>query len=888
MSARPIRQRKSSQKRSSQHLKNRRARVRTSRVEMLEDRRMLATDLVSIADPFVLQEPNNQSTSPSISADGRFVTYQSNASNLVAGDTNGADDIFVFDRQINMTTRVSVDSAGNQSIYGYSSNPSISADGRFITYQSNAYNLVAGDTNGMTDVFVFDRDTNTTTRVSVDSAGTEANNQSSAPSISADGLFITYTSSASNLVAGDTNGTTDVFILDRDTNMTTRVSVDSAGTEANNASTSPSISADGLFITYSSRASNLVAGDTNGTDDVFLLDRATNTTTRVSVDSVGNQVNGYSYSPSISADGQFVTYSSSASNLVAGDTNGKDDVFLMDRDTNTTTRVSVDSAGTEANDYSYSPSISADGLFITYFSYASNLVAGDTNGNWDIFVLDRDMNTTTRVSVDSAGAEANNHSYIPSLSADGRFVTYQSNASNLVAGDNNGTFSDVFVSDMVAAPPLVDRDFGDAPNSYGTLDSSLGASHGSRGPQLGFLRDTETDGQPSVDALADAADEDGVTFTTLVAGQFSNNTIEMTGGPAFIDAWVDFNADGDWDDVGEQIFISASVNDGLQALLFLVPETATLGNTYARFRISSNGGLDPTGFDRDGEVEDYLINITQALEVDLPSGNGADDVTVRLNSGNIEVYDNNGSSVITSSPLADTHAVIINGAAAEDDKVTVDYDTGGFFSLLGGIEFNGGTGGTDALIIQGTGATESEFASVDGTLGNASVLTSEAGQRNLVAFNNIEPLSALGLLTFTAEGSVYVGANSLTVESVSQLGLESLTTLGGGTIVAASGIALGNGQLISGTGQINGPIASAFGSTIHLTGNLTLGDAASAAGYFSNGHLIIDANTATINDVNEAVLGSLTTLGTAGADGSLNAPTERYWRKARTCKVAEL
>ncbi|MGY8767288.1 MAG: TolB family protein, partial [Pirellulales bacterium] len=417
-----------------------------------------------------------------------------------------------------------------------------------------------------------------------------------------------------------------------------------------------------------------------------MWDRDTNTTTRINLNSVDAQANGSSYTPAISADGRYVTYESEATNLVAGDTNGLPDIFVFDRDTNTTTRVSVDSAGNQANNLSDKPSLSADGRYVTYQGAANNLVAGDTNAAWDIFVWDRDTNTTTRVGVDSAGTEANGSSYSPSISADGRFVSYDSVSSNLVAGDTNSN-QDVFVSEVTSTAPIAGVDFGDAPDTYKSLVASSGAAHANTGPQLGFLRDTEADGQPSASAVADSADEDGVTFSTFVAGQLANVTIEMFGGPAYIDAWFDFNADGDWDDAGEQIFTSFAVAAGINQISVAIPETATIDDTYARFRLSTEGGLDSSGFARDGEVEDYLVTITQTLEVNLPSGNGADDVSISLNGGNVVVYDINGSSVIASSPLAFTHSVVINGAVAEDNTVVVDYQIGGFFSLLGGILF---------------------------------------------------------------------------------------------------------------------------------------------------------------------------------------------------------
>ncbi|MEG4404587.1 calcium-binding protein [Microcoleus sp. MON2_D5] len=365
-------------------------------------------------------------------------------------------------------TRVSVDSAGNQgnqSPFSFSS-PSISPDGRFVAFESYATNLVPGDTNRSRDIFVRDTLTNTITRVSVDSAGNQANADSFRPSISTDGRFVAFDSDATNLVPGDTNDNADIFLRDTLTNTTTRVSVDSAGNQADTelykGSGFPSISADGRFVAFYSASADFVPGDTNATYDIFVRDTLTNTTTRVSLDSAGNQGNDTSvsigsisisgsFSPSISADGRFVAFHSYSSNLVPGDTNDTYDIFVRDTLTNTTTRLSVDSADNQANGGSGTPSISGDGRFVAFNSDATNLVPGDTNEKTDIFVRDTLTNTTTRVSVDSAGNQGNNDSFDPSISADGHRVAFDSEASNLVPGDTNNTF-DVFVSDIGNTP----------------------------------------------------------------------------------------------------------------------------------------------------------------------------------------------------------------------------------------------------------------------------------------------------------------------------------------------------------------------------------------------------------------------------------------------------
>jgi pimeloyl-ACP methyl ester carboxylesterase len=390
---------------------------------------------------------NSASYSAAISANGRYVAFQSFADNLVAGDTNGYDDIFLRDLQTNTLTMVSVDPNGQPGNRYSGDMPSVSADGRFVAFLSNA-GLVSEDTNNMGDIFLRDMQTGTTTRVSVSSSGQQGNaSAGERMAVSADGRYVAFLAYASNLVSGDTNNMGDIFLRDTLTGTTTRVSVDSSGVQANSeADGSVSISGDGRYVMFQSDASNLVSGDTNADWDIFLRDTQTNTTERVSVDSNGAQGDGGSGSGlgSISFDGRYVIFSSDSTNLVSGDTNGVGDVFLRDRQTGTTTRLSVDSGGTEANGLSFFPSISADGHYVVFESFATNLVAGDTNATVDIFLRDTQANTTVRISLDSAGVEGNDYSDRPALSANGRYAVFSSYATNLVGGDTDGDW-DVFL-----------------------------------------------------------------------------------------------------------------------------------------------------------------------------------------------------------------------------------------------------------------------------------------------------------------------------------------------------------------------------------------------------------------------------------------------------------
>ena len=392
-------------------------------------------------------EENAVSFLASISADGEVAAFCSDASNLVSGDTNASTDVFVHDRRTGLTERISVNSSGAEGNL-MSWNPAISADGQVVAFQSGASNLVAGDTNGQDDIFVHDRATGLTERVSVDSAGIEANNGSLYSSLSADGQIVAFTSTATNLVSGDTNLAYDVFVHDRTNGITERVSVDSAGVEGDSDSSAASLSADGQIVAFVSDATNLVPKDTNFGSDVFVHDRSTGITDRVSVDSSGGQVGSGNAYPAISADGQVVSFESDATTLVAGDTNDVSDVFVHERSSGLTERISVDSSGMEGNSYSYVPSISADGQIVVFESYSTNLVAGDTNGATDVFVRDRSSGLTARVSVDASGGQGNRDSicFTGALSADGQVVAFCSLASNLVAGDTNGLL-DVFVHD---------------------------------------------------------------------------------------------------------------------------------------------------------------------------------------------------------------------------------------------------------------------------------------------------------------------------------------------------------------------------------------------------------------------------------------------------------
>jgi len=392
---------------------------------------------------------------PQVSASGRYVAFFSEAANLVPRDTNAVSDVFVRDRLSGTTRRVSVGADGTQA-NERSFPEAISADGRYVAFTSTASNLVAGDTNGVTDLFVRDLRAGITQRVSLSSTGQQADSGTFnfASAISADGRYVAFTSGASNLVPGDTNGPFDgdVFLRDRVARTTQRVSVGAGGRQLNGSSSVSGVSADGRYVVFSSFADNAVSGDTNFSADVFVRDRQAQVTQRVSVGTGGRQASeGDSFGQGISADGRFVFLTSKAANLVDGDTNSATDVFVRDRQAGVTRRESVNTSGGQANGDSYNASMSSDGRYLAFGSAATNLVPRDTNGSFDVFVRDRLAGTTRRVSVSSAGVQSSGDSFASQISADGRHVTFAAQAPNLVTGDTNGAV-DVFAHDEFGDP----------------------------------------------------------------------------------------------------------------------------------------------------------------------------------------------------------------------------------------------------------------------------------------------------------------------------------------------------------------------------------------------------------------------------------------------------
>lgn len=408
-----------------------------------------ATASVRVSVSTTGEQADGDSYSPSVSADGRFVAFESLATNLVPSDTNGVFDVFVRDRLTGVTERVSVGTHGEQANLD-SLGASISADGRYVAFRTNATNLAPRDFNGYPDVMVHDRLTGFTERVSVNNQGKQANDGSYRAAISADGTRVVFRSDATNLVNSDNNNLPDVFMRDLVARKTYRISISDTGDEPDQYSDffpiAPAVTADGRFVAYHSFATNLVPGDMNFSSDIFLRDITNGTTVRVNMAWDGSEANADSVSPAVSMDGRYVAFRSQADNLIPDDLNQNPDVFLYDLQTGDIMVASQASDGSQANGPSYNPHISGDGRMIAFLSLATNLAPGPASTHLQLYVCDAAHMTTTLLSAAPDGLPGNDNSQNPAISLDGHWVTFDSDSTNLVADDTNG-HTDIFIQD---------------------------------------------------------------------------------------------------------------------------------------------------------------------------------------------------------------------------------------------------------------------------------------------------------------------------------------------------------------------------------------------------------------------------------------------------------
>jgi Tol biopolymer transport system component len=382
-----------------------------------------ATTLVSVSSSG--QQANGDSFWPSISADGRLVAFTSRATNL---DPSGQQGVYLRDRQT-ATTRLATTNADAYQ-------PAISANGAFVAFTDNL------------NIYLDDVTSGVTTLVSEDTDGKPAGGNSLSPTISADGRFIAFSSNSHTLTPLMPTVRRNEFVRDMQTGKTQQVNVSSSGKPGNALCHHPSISADGRYVAFESNATNLVPGTKSKKWNIFVRDLKTQKTAVASLSSGGKSANGPSHNPSISGDGRYVAFESTASNLVKHDTNKTWDIFRRDLKTEKTTRVSVTAAGKQANGLSRYASLSNHGGFVAFESKATNLVKGSAKNLPGVFFRDMRGGKTTRVDVSSSGQVADRalrSLFIPpSISADGRYVAFGSPATNLVPGDANG-HDDVFV-----------------------------------------------------------------------------------------------------------------------------------------------------------------------------------------------------------------------------------------------------------------------------------------------------------------------------------------------------------------------------------------------------------------------------------------------------------
>ncbi len=388
------------------------------------------------------EQANSNSWVPTISGDGRIVSFLSTASNLDSFVHRGVDELFAHDMVTHQTVLAGKLPGTEQPVGEISCPPALSIDGRYLAFCSLFDQIVPGDDNRRSDIFRLDRITGEMIGISLNPSGIPGNNSSYQPSISADGRYIAFESSASDLVNGDGNEKYDIFIRDVETGKTELISSSIFGTSGNGDSRYPSISADGRFVAFYSGSSDLVAGDTNNQIDIFLHDSLSGEMSLISIATNGSQTNADSKYPSISPDGNWIAYTSWATNLVTEDQDSYSDIYLYDRHSGETILVS-NVVGNKPVGSSIIPSVSNNGRYVTFTSTAA-FSPLDDNTYEDVYLYDRLNQKTVLISQALDGSAGNGASHLGAISTDGCMITFDSHASDLTVNDANG-YRDIFV-----------------------------------------------------------------------------------------------------------------------------------------------------------------------------------------------------------------------------------------------------------------------------------------------------------------------------------------------------------------------------------------------------------------------------------------------------------
>ena len=375
-----------------------------------------------------------------ISADGQYSLFVNVSENLKLDYPSSYGDIYIFEKNTGILKPL-IKSYDDTDLIGGLSKPSISADGKYIVFECAKSNVVENDTNNQTDVVLFDR-TTLEKKIISKSADELGNKYSGNPSISADGRYIVFESRADNLGVIDTNGTRDIYMYDTILDVMTRVSYNINGLQLTSNCYNPCISGNGKVVVYEKYE--------DYKSSVYAFDIVTNTTTLISKDySSGTALRGYE--PRVNYDGRYIVFYSSETKLVENDLNGKEDVFMYDMQAGTIKIVSVSSDGIKGNNFSYKPKVSADGRYIAFKSYADNLISNDTNLCIDVFVKDMQTGAVQLISKSKTGEQGNRDSSYdessPQISADGRYVQYASYATNIAQYDFYSYTNKVFIFD---------------------------------------------------------------------------------------------------------------------------------------------------------------------------------------------------------------------------------------------------------------------------------------------------------------------------------------------------------------------------------------------------------------------------------------------------------